>query len=324
MDTADWYARFAALEASGSSPRYAEWSREISADGPILEMIDRDLPPDKRQPNLLLAATKLLGVRGGPYPHFREWLVRNWPDVTSIIIGHSTQTNEVGRTAVLLPALATLPGPLALIEVGAAAGLCLFPDRFSYYYSGHGPIHPIDGPSRVEVRCETTGEVPLPDVLPEVVFRAGVDLNPLRVTDSDDVRWLEALVWPEHHERLARLREAVKIAQHSPPALFTGDLNSVIEELVYSVPADATAVVFHSAVLNYLDPESRYRFQETVKRLPCHWLSNESQRYITWPGMRLPAQKRPNTAQFTLALDGIPLAYSSPHGGTLDWFQTSS
>ncbi len=36
-----------------------------------------------------------------------------------------TQTNEPGRCAVLLPLLAALPQPLALLEVGASAGLCL-------------------------------------------------------------------------------------------------------------------------------------------------------------------------------------------------------
>ena len=41
----------------------------------------------------------------------------------------STQTNEAGRCAALLPVLALLPQPLALLEVGTSAGLCLFPDR---------------------------------------------------------------------------------------------------------------------------------------------------------------------------------------------------
>ena len=36
----------------------------------------------------------------------------------------------------LLPALASLPAPLALVEVGAAVGLCLLPDRYAYDYGG--------------------------------------------------------------------------------------------------------------------------------------------------------------------------------------------
>src|SRR5580700_5480496 len=37
-----------------------------------------------------------------------------------------------------------------------------------------------------------------PAGLPEVVWRAGLDLNPLDVTDPADLTWLEALIWPKH------------------------------------------------------------------------------------------------------------------------------
>ena len=50
------------------------------------------------------------------------------------ILERATQTNEVGRLATLYPALREIQpgaGPLlALLEVGASAGLCLYPDRY--------------------------------------------------------------------------------------------------------------------------------------------------------------------------------------------------
>ncbi len=48
----------------------------------------------------------------------------------------STQTNEPARCATVLPVLAQLPQPLALLEVGAAAGLCLLPEYYAYDYGG--------------------------------------------------------------------------------------------------------------------------------------------------------------------------------------------
>ena len=54
------------------------------------------------------------------------------------MLSRATQTNEAGRCATLLPSLAAISAaedkPLALIEVGASAGLALFPDRYGYEY----------------------------------------------------------------------------------------------------------------------------------------------------------------------------------------------
>lgn len=64
---------------------------------------------------------------------------------------------------------------------------------------------PADGASAVELSCRIdSGSIP--DRLPEVVWRSGVDLNPLDVRDSTQVGWLETLVWPEDRRAaLARI-----------------------------------------------------------------------------------------------------------------------
>ena len=57
---------------------------------------------------------------------------------------------------------------------------------------------------------------PVPARLPRVVWRAGLDLKPVDLSDPGEVGWLEALVWPEQVDRLARLRAAIKIASQPP------------------------------------------------------------------------------------------------------------
>src|SRR5690606_23501967 len=123
------------------------------------------------------------------------------------------------RCALHVPVLASLPGTLALIEVGASAGLCLYPDRYSYRYGDRAQLDPEDGPSPVVIETAIEGDVPDVSALPDVVWRAGIDLNPLDVTSEEDVAWLDALIWPEHEERRARLRAAVDLARHDPPLL---------------------------------------------------------------------------------------------------------
>ena len=319
MSTRDRYALFASLEASGSSPVYEEWATGLSMDEAMIELIDRELPCDKRQPNLLFAAARYLGLAQCPYPDFRTWLLRNWPAVQALAQTRSTQTNEVGRAAVIMPVLAEIDGPISLIEVGAAAGLCLSLDRFSYYYSGHDPIHPVDGPSTVSIECTISGSVPLPPAIPEVVYRAGLDLNPLNVENADDRRWLEALVWPGQDRRLGRLRAAIDVSRQSRPSMVSGDLNASIEQMVHEAPKNTTVVVFHSAVLSYISAADRGKFITNVQQLPCRWISNESPRYVEWPTIDSERQRNPETAEFVAALDGIPKAFSSPHGDWLQW-----
>ncbi|PYC61748.1 hypothetical protein C7C45_33155, partial [Micromonospora arborensis] len=107
--------------------------------------------------------------------------------------------------------LAALPQPIALLEVGASAGLNLYPDRYAYRYGDHqvGSGEPV-------LECAASGLEP-PVRVPQVVWRAGLDLNPPDVTDPDDVSWLDALIWPEHAHRRARPRAAAAGAAADPP-----------------------------------------------------------------------------------------------------------
>jgi Uncharacterized protein conserved in bacteria (DUF2332) len=179
------YAEFAARETHGISPLYERLSIAVSRDDEMLSLLGR-LPPAKRQPNLLFGVVRFLGGPVDDPAAFHDYAVANWPVIEEQMCTRATQTNEAGRCAILLPVLATLPQPLALLDVGASAGLCLYPDCYSYRYGGHriGAGNPV-------LDCAATG-MALPARLPEVVWRAGLDLNPLDVTDPADLAWLEA------------------------------------------------------------------------------------------------------------------------------------
>ncbi|MGW3623752.1 DUF2332 family protein [Streptomyces sp. NPDC000880] len=82
----------------------------------------------------------------------------------------------------------------------------------------------------------------------------------------------------------------------------------------------APPVVFHSAVLTYLPTEAQESFAETVRALPGHWISNEGPRVLPSVGQRLPRPAPEDRAAFVLALDGQPVAFTGPHGQSLDWF----
>ena len=318
MSVEQTYSRFARYEARGSSAIYEQWATGVAADRTVVDRIAA-LPADRQQPNLVFAAARFLGAGPLPYPQFREWLLQHWDGVRGEVLRRVTQTNEAARCSALVPVLAALPQPLALIEVGAAAGLCLYPDRYSYTYDSDHTLDPVTGPSAVHIPCTTNGRVPLPVSLPEVVWRAGIDLNPLDVTSEQDTAWLRALVWPEQTDRRERLDAAIAIAGHEPPRLVAGDLTTSLRDLAAEAPRDATLVVFHSAVITYLDQAARETFVDTVSTLPGHWVSNEGPRVFPFLPRPVPPAPDRTTAQFLLELDAEPLAWTAPHGQTSDW-----
>ncbi|KRC62958.1 hypothetical protein ASE14_03955 [Agromyces sp. Root81] len=316
--TAARYRSFAQVEARGMSATYEAWAAGVATDASTLALID-ELPPPKRQPNLVFSAARLLGAPSGAYPEFAEWLAEHWSEVREVALTHATQTNEAARCALHLPLLGGIEGPIALLEVGASAGLCLYPDRYSYRYAGHQQLDPVDGPSTVVLDCTLRGDapVPVPTAMPEVVWRAGIDLHPLDVRSPADVDWLEALVWPEHDDRRVRLRAAAEIAARRPPLLVSGDLNERVAALAASAPSDATLVVFHTAVLMYLDVSGRDDFARQVAALPGHWLSVEGRSVVG--GIRVRDDVPNDGSDLVLALDGVQQAWAQPHGRALTW-----
>ncbi|WP_433345579.1 DUF2332 family protein [Micromonospora sp. CA-111912] len=161
-----------------------------------------------------------------------------------------------------------------------------------------------------------TGDVALPDRVPEVMWRAGLDLNPLDVTDPDDLGWLTALVWPEQHGRRDRLTAAARVARAAPPLLRRGDLLADLPALAAAAPPGATLVVFHSAVLAYVPPVARTGFVRTVAGLPGHWIANEADGVLPAPA-DMPAPPPGDATRFLLSLDGRPVAWAGPHGQSL-------
>jgi hypothetical protein len=167
------------------------------------------------------------------------------------------------------------------------------------------------------LRCDVHGAPPVPAALPEVVWRRGIDLEPLDVHDDDAMRWLQTLVWPEHDDRRERLAAAVDVVRRDPPEIVRGDLLEELPALVETAPRDATVVVFHSAVLAYLSAEQRERFVDLVGSLPVRWVSNEGPRVVAVEGV--PEDLPPFGAPFVLALDGRFVAWTEGHGRALAW-----
>ena len=312
------YTAFADNEARGSSALYEACARAIAHSDEVLSFV-ATLPADRQQPNLLLAAVRHLYGVPRSADHLIDSVRAHAEPIRALMLARTTQTNEPARCAVLLPLLAGLPQPLALLEVGASAGLCLLADRYGYDYAG-ARLQPVAAGSTPPpvFPCTVTGPVPLPTAMPTIAWRCGLDLNPIDVRVAADTAWLQTLVWPDQEDRAMRLRAALAIAQDAPPAIVRGDLLNDVEHVMAQAPTGATLVVFHTAVLAYVAPAVRDRFADVMRRSGAVWISNEAPRVLPTIAARAPLPPAPG--RFLLAINERPVGWTGPHGQSIDWF----
>ncbi|MCT1458020.1 DUF2332 domain-containing protein [Aestuariimicrobium sp. p3-SID1156] len=355
-NVAERWARFARNETPRHSPVMRAWAAGVSEDPEVLALIE-ELPTRERQPNLVIAAARLLvpdlvdphqlEPRPDEYARLRGVLLERWDEVRRITATRHTQTNEPARLAVMLPALAALHQQsgreLAIIELGASAGLALHPQHWRFrYLSRSGEVLsefgiPQPGPGQeVAVTIKSHEDapdrdqvppVPLPQDLPPVQWRLGVDLNPLNPAHPDDANWLRTLVWPGQAERLERLETALRAGVEDPVLVLQRDIthSAVLDEILALVPTDYLPVVVHGAVMAYLEDADREaleaRLLDKVQGGQLHWLSNEGHSVV--PGIRAEIARRPEferrlrAGAFVVALDGVPLYQADGHASWL-------
>lgn len=192
---------------------------------------------------------------------FTDFVLSNVDELVEIGRTRYTQTNECRRCTALLPAVwATGVTRFHLVDFGTSAGLNLLLDRYRYRWGGTvwGPTD-----SAVELETEMRGAGVTPHEI-DVVSRTGLDVNPLDPSDSDDRRWLEALVWPEHSDRRSRLTWALQIAATNPIDRVAGDGLATLPRVLEGLAGDDSVVVVNSFILNQFSPGDRVRYQQIL------------------------------------------------------------
>ena len=321
------YDDFGRRWAHGTSPLYEDWAIGIAQDDDLLSRLGA-LPKRLQQPNLVFAASRWAGAPLAAFAEWSEWTKAHWTEVVAVGEARTVQTNEANRCATLLPVLSRIEGPVALLETGAAAGLCRLPDRDSVDYDtpeGLRRIDPDTGPTPFSLACALDEVRSLPSRMPDVVWRQGIDLHPIDPADPAAIDWLATLIWPgpDHDPRVARLRGAAAVAASDPPPILQGDILEVLPDVAAQAPADATLVVFHSAVLLYLDAEQRERFARIVGGLgdllgrPVVWLSNETRGTLAAIDAQLPVDAV-TSGRFVQTVDGRPVALAGQHGAVYE------
>jgi len=275
------------------SPVYRDYSFGVSKDDQLLELC-LQIDPGQPAPNILYASVQDLlmqnptasreaealsvfypAVSGRPIPDGSAWEVfRAFCQAHADQLGPNlrsgrTQTCVVHRCAAILPALAMLTridanrGRVGLLEIGPSAGLNLRLDRYRYEY-GNG-VTWGEATARPKLICEMRGDLvpPMPGRL-EVIARRGLDLNRINLENPAEIRWLRALIWPEHSERAQAMDEALARAKTVPIEIEEGDATYEIAAHIDRLPSDAARVLFATHVFYQISREGRRRIHEGI------------------------------------------------------------
>lgn len=298
-------------------PVYGRICAGVAGDDELLDLMSH-APRGQRRPNLLLALVHDLLLAGvdhplsawyptvsghpppdaDPFPAFADLVLTHRERITEGLATRSTQTNEVNRSCLWRVALAELGSlgieRVALVEVGASAGLNLFPDLHHYRY---GEVDIGDPDAGADLVCDPIGgratEAVLRGTLPTIAHRAGIDLHPIDPTDPDATRWLRACLWPEQPQRAARLEAAIAIAavdagQRTTPLVTRADAVDGLPAALEACPDDATVVVINSWVMTYLPRRRRTELAEVVDDASAErdviWLCAEAPTVVEWMG----------------------------------------
>jgi len=257
-----------------------------------------------------------------PFPDFRDFVLRHRAALEPLIATRVTNTNEIGRSALLHPGFraiaAQVRAPLSLIEIGPSAGLNLIWDSYGVNYRKDAAIvAKVNQAAALVIEAELKGErLPPSGPAPEIGARIGLELNPVNLADADDRDWLRALIWPDQAARLKRLDSAIALFMTHQPPIRAGDALALLPDALAAVPRGHVACVYHTIAVYQFSREMKQALEDilTVAGLwrPVWRLSFEydGELYIL-SAMRYE--------------DGVrqvqKLASCHPHGTWLEWLE---
>jgi len=332
----DYWSYFAGEARRVNAPLYERLSICIGGDEELREFangVRRGQPPA----NLLFAAVHFLLLRGAqhplrtfyknlggtcgedPFPHFKDFVEKHRAELAALIATRATQTNEVGRSAILHAAFRKVAmeagEPLNLIEIGPSAGLNLIWDQYAVHYR-HGDELILLGDGALAIACELRGAKRPPlGPAPKIASRIGLERDPVDLFDPDARDWLKALIWPDQVERFARLEKAIAIYALHKPNIVAGDALVNLSDAIACVPENQPVCVYHTSAI--------YQFTDDMRETLDAILTMAGLRRTIW---RLSLEGILNGDDPLLLYsyrDGkkekLTLGRAHPHGAWLEW-----
>ncbi len=237
-------------------------------------------------------------------------------------LNNAPQTNESGRAAALIPAAHMLNSqfnlPIALLELGASAGLNLRWDHVSLDL-GSRRLGPKDAglTQTLTLTPDWQGDLPETTTL-NITSRKGVDLNPLDPTQYLDRLKLLSFIWPDQPDRLARMRAALDLATTFPVKITRSDAIDWLAEELQNPREGVLTIIYHTIAWQYFPQERQIAGKALIEQhgakatttSPLAWLSMENDGI--GPGALLQLRLWPGDVL-------VPLGRADFHGRWVTW-----
>ena len=319
------------------APLYRRLTEGVRDDAELRAMAAQ-AKPGQPMANMLFAAVHYLLLRGAqhplrshyatlgpveafgdPFPLFRDFCLSHGEEISALIVSRVTNTNEVGRSALLYAGFSVLASraeaPLHLIEIGPSAGLNMFWDLYAYRFFQDGVALRAGGEDATPViDMEVSGGMPPLGPPPDIGVRLGLERDPVDLSLETDRDWLRALIWPDHPGRFRRLEAALAATRNVHPDIRKGDALDLIGGAMANMPRSGTLCGFHTMATYQFSREDR----EALDAL------------LTIAGLRRPVWRLSmewHEGDYPLMLtryrDGFMepqcLAHCDPHGRSMVW-----
>jgi hypothetical protein len=338
----DYWEFFLAETRRSNAPLYEALTRGVANDEKLKELA-YTVRPGQPPANVLYAAVHYLLLRGSEhelrrfypnlnggsagrdlgnvFPQFRDFISSHREQLAPLVATRVTNTNEVGRSAVLQAGFQELArqagSPLHLIELGPSAGLNLIWDRYAVEYRANEKTvtsGALGAP--LVIAMELRGErVPPHGPAPQVASRLGLERNPVDLSSRDERDWLRALVWPDHVARFAKLDQALAIASQESLPIWQGDALELLPEALSEAPENEPVCVYHSFVTYQFSREHRAALDNLLVaaslRRPVWRLSFEGTLSGDAPLVLTSYEGGAKTKRL--------LAQCQPHGAWMEW-----
>ncbi|WP_157370688.1 DUF2332 family protein [Vulgatibacter incomptus] len=162
------------------------------------------------------------------------------------------QTNETTRAVAWLWPASFIDGPLALVDLGASAGLNLIADALPRVW-------------------QTAGGDAIPTLADgsRIARRLGLDARPIDASREEEALWLRSCVWPGEAARLERLDASIaafRVAVNAPggpvlEATPASRMPSRLADLGGEVGPGVTILAYQTIVRDYFAPAEREAYE---------------------------------------------------------------